>query len=357
MYQTDQLEIWNLAPGITVRVEAQPIFNVVGRLKSPDTVQEFHYSLNAAAERAVYFNRDIQRDGRLRGPGDFNIDTLMSAELQPTNILQFRIVHTDGTTSTADLTFYTLFFEGTAAYYRLDLSDAVVPAQVGQVVDGRWRINRDEQGEVCIELSREDAGYDRIILFGQSNWTSNYEVFARISLTSLVSLVHNTGLLFKWNLHGTGGGTSLPTTWNTGLGYYSSNSKGLRIRYGVNVSKDEEGNQIGSYVLGETELSPWRHWIWQKRYKRGGPVHENGHRLLFSLPKSQMVLGVPYHFHLVVRSDRHTLTVWQQGKHKPNTPQIVIENPTEWLAQGSVGVIAYHSAVRIYDFLVLPSQR
>ncbi len=347
MFETEDLEVWNLTPGIAALAGAQQVFNVVGRVKSPQSVSQLTYFLNDRPETPAFFNNTRERTGRLERPGDFNIDTIRIGDLQPQNRLVLRLYPESDSRRGASPREYSISFptcliqQGPPAL-KLNFAEIEAPEQAGQVVDGKWRLREDEHGRRCLEICTEDAGYDRIILFGRHDWTNHYEISARLRVTEWTHKVHNVGLLFKWNTHLVGDGRHLPTQWSTGLGYYDSRSLGLRLRIGVDVRYDAQGNKLGDNVLCEKPLFSW-HWRLSRLLRRYLPEREN-------LPIKP---GVHYCFHLRVRPDLYELTVWEAGKKRPR-PQCTASHPADLLPQGSVGVIAYHCGVRIYEYQVQP---
>ena len=344
MYQSENLEVWNLTPGTIVAVGQQSIFNVLGRVTRPEQTRALLYRLNGGPERPAYFNPGPKRDGRLHCPGDFNIDTIDTDQLGDENEIVLRLVDQAGGSEEHRIVFGARPFADPQPRFRLDLRDVQYPEQVGQIIDGPWRIGRGETGERCLEITPEDAGYDRIMLFGSATWGSCYEITARLSVTQWSSVVHNVGLLFKWNPHLRGDGTHLPVQWSTGLAYYASQTAGLRVRYGVDVHVDEQGNKVGSYVLGEAPYSVLHQWA--QRFRASRPPHNQG-------IIAQLATGKHYWFKAVIHPDRHELTVWQDGKRQP-APQIALQRPTEWLTHGSVGVIFYNCGGRLYEYEVTP---
>ncbi len=343
MYLSDQLEIWNLTPNSPAWGHAQTLFNVAGRLKSPDTVENLLYSLNDYPEKPVYFNRRTERNGRLHHHGDFNIDTILTQELTRHNRLKLRVLDRNSGWSEHEIAFHLLHGSLTEPNFKLDLDGITHPQQVGQIVDGKWRVSRDEADIPCLEIKAEDAGLDRIILFGQHTWGSSYEITARLSVTTWTGIPHNIGLVFKWNPHRRGDGASLPTEWSTGLGYYYSQCPGLRIRFGVNVCRDASGNKIGDYILKEAPLSFWRSYT-SRIINRFLPLKN---------PLSQISPGAFYRFRMRVDPAEYALTVWVDGQPEP-APQLSVPNPVERLPQGSVGIIAHRCGVRIYEYKVSP---
>lgn len=343
MVLSDSLEVWNLTPGVAAISGAQTLFNVVGRLKQPDAVERFSYSLNSGAERPVFFNRQPRRTSRLERFGDFNIDTISTNELQPENILQFWLWGKGLSVTSHEITFPARSSVSKSPEFHLNLRGVTVAEQVAQVVDGKWQIGRDEHGAACLEIRKVDAGLDRIILFGCHAWRGNYEITARLSVAAWSDKLHNVGLLFHWNPHRQGDGTYLPTEWSTGLGYYYSHCAGLRLRYGVDVHRDERGRKVGDYVLAERALSRWR--------SRAGRLFNRflsaDHQI------SQIAPGRQYRFRLLITPRIHALTVWQAEQREP-PPQLIVHHPAAWLPDGAVGLIAHHCAVRLYEFDVKP---
>jgi hypothetical protein len=344
MYSNEHIDLWNLTPGKVIQNGAQDIFNIVGRLKKPQQVRQLLYSLNGNAEVPVFFNAMNGNSGRLEKQGDFNIDTINSSDLQDVNHVLFKIIYDDDLIIQTDLVFNKKTFAKSKPGFQLNLTGVDCVEEVGQVVDGKWRFEQDEQGNPCLEIKEEDTGLDRIILFGDKNWQTGYEVKTRIVVRKWMAYPHNVGLLFKWNHHFQGDGKFLPSRWSTGLAYYYSDCPGLRVRFGVDVRLDKNGTKLGDFILKEKTLSPWRRWI--------GWIARNIYRLTRKeLIYSQIKPNVAYNFHAFIHPDKYTLTVWQEGKIKPN-PQIVIINPPEKLKSGSVGIIAHRCALRVYDFSV-----
>lgn len=352
MFRTDDIEVWNLTAGGVARSGAVSIFNVVGRLTRPAHVAAAHYRINDEPERPVYFEADRSRlPLRLGAPGEFNIDTILVSQLHERNVLQFRIVGTDGSEVVENLQFRVRPFRESSPEFRLDLSSLDNPEEAGQVVEGPWQVSTDERGRRCLEVTPEGAGYDRVILFGRDDWTTGYELLARFSITALTGM-HNIGLLFKWNPHKQGDGTWLPSNWSTALGYYCSYGEpGLRIRFGVDVHRTPEEVKVGDHLLGHAHVD-------RTRYYRTWILN----RLGTSTPPSELVVGIDYMCRLRVEPDRYSLALWQppdpEGGEQPAdaepAPQVVVADPEDLLPRGSVGFIAHMAAIRLYEYRVRP---
>lgn len=345
MYRDDVIEVWNLTPGGPAHRESQEIFNVVGRVANPEQVEQFSYRLNGGAETPIVFRRSADYDdGRLFRQGDFNIDTIRSPELRAENRITLKL-RIGSEEVVRDIEFRCAEPSRPEPRFHLDLEDVSSTEEVGQVIDGNWRVGVDQVGKPCVEIRKEDAGYDRILLFGRGEWTTGYEVTARLAPTAWTSKYHNLGLVFKWNPHSQGNGLVLPTRWNTGLGYYCSYSPGLRLRFGTDVHVDDRGTKVGDHVLAEAHYSRWRRWCYRV-------INEKGRR---RLPISQLPAGRQFRFRLIVDPSRYALTVWRVDRPEP-PPQLVTERVDERLSQGAVGVIALCCAVRVYEFDVAPTR-
>mgnify|MGYP001037836647 CR=1 FL=1 len=343
MYETDDFTIWNLTPNVPARCGSVEIFNIVGTLRHPDQVTDFFYSLNDEPENRIYFHNSNELGHRLCARGDFNIDTITLNSLSDYNRLRFRVMRSGNRMSTEELFFSIQSFTERKPLFSLRLDGKNHPEQVGQIVEGNWKIDQDEQHQKCLEVTPENAGYDRIILFGRSDWSSGYEILARLSVTSITGS-HNVGIIFKWNPHEQGDGTWLPTKWSTGLGYYRSYPPypGLRIRYGVGVHRNEAGGIEGDFLLGTGRLSKSRYILGIIKRKIG-----------LKRQTSELELNKHYFYRIRIHPQEYSLTVWPNEKKEP-APQIVVNKPIDPLPYGSVGIIAYQVGVRLYQFDVTP---
>ncbi len=343
MFRDDQLEIWNLSQGGVVRVGALPNFNLLGRVREVAGVRELGYSLNGSERRPVVLQREDDEGMRLDRAGVFGVDSIDLQELDRgggDNRLRLWLVRKDGATSQRELRFRCREFEGER--FELDLEGVRGAEEVAQVVDGRWSIGRDRSGARCLEIASADTGYDRIVLFGRRDWSDGYTVSMRISVHELTG-PHNVGILYKWNCHDLGDGTTIPNTWSTGLGYYCSYGPGLRIRVGERVHYDADGRKVGDRLLGQAPLSLVRRW-------RSQVLHRAGLQAVLS----ELKLGRHYWFRLRVGAERHVLSVWRAGGGPPRRPRVVAAADDGELVRGSVGIIAHRCAVRVHEYRVEP---
>lgn len=341
VYSSDDLEVWNLTPGGIAYTGAQSVFNVVGRLKRPGEVKGLTYALNGGARRAVFLGHSV----RTPGPGDFNIDTIALAELAAENRLDLWLDNGKGG-SQHSISFATRQQPAGEPRFRLSFDGVRQPEELGQFIDGRWCLGRDETGRPCLEIRAEDAGYDRLIGFGRHDWTLGYRVEALFTVVKWTRRNYfNVGLIFKWNPHRQGGGTALPTHWNTGLAYYAAKCPGLRLRFGVNMRSEDPSLTRGDHVLQEKTISPW--WRW------AGFVRNQLVRV-GSRPITQLKTGVAYRLNLRIDRDLFTLEIREEGRAQP-LAALSVSDPPDHLPEGCVGIIACNSAVRFYEYDVSPT--
>ncbi|MCG8546160.1 MAG: hypothetical protein MJE12_18335 [Alphaproteobacteria bacterium] len=343
MFATEDLEIWNLTPGGTARTGAQAIFNVAGRVKRFSGGSRLFYSLNGEAEQPVF----LGYSPRFSAPGDFNIDSIDTDALTEENLLEFNLIE-EGRSTRASVRFKTKPFGEQTPTFDLDLEGVQNAEEIGQIIEGHWRVDRDESGRPCLSLRPEDASYDRLIGFGRADWTTGYEIETLFVVNKWTErLYFNAGQIFKWNPHVQGHGESLPTQWSTGLAYYAAKCPGLRLRFGVDVHEDEFGQKQGSYVLQEKPYSAWRRWA--------GFVRNELIRI-GKKPIPQLLPSVPYRIRTRIAPDRYAFTIWEDGSPEPS-PQLEVADPPDMLPVGCVGLIACNCALNVYEYRVRPTNR
>lgn len=333
------IEVWNLHDGATAVTGAQEAFNVVGHVPA-GTVRRMTYVLNAGPSRPVYVRRHASGPDRLERPGDFSIDTIDCAALAPQNTLALRAELEGAQPVTRTIRFSTRPVATVPPGFQPGLQQVRHIEEVGQVIDGRWRVARDRWGP-CIRLSPQDGGYDRVILLARVEDTRDFEAAVTLCVDRWLSARHNVGLVFDWHGHRRGDGTTLPRQWTTGLAYYCSKGRGLRLRAGVDVHNLGPRERRGDVVLCEAPLSRWRHLA--SRLSRRLPVPGIGF--------PQLRAGVPYRLVLRVEDGRHTLTAWDSRGGRCAT---VSAAPPALLPAGAIGVIAHRCGVTISELTVAP---
>jgi hypothetical protein len=337
------IDVWNAGNNARAISAPQEIFNILGHVHGSELVETLHFSLNGGPARPVFFATSRESALRLSHVGDFNIDTIGRNELALVNNLKIIARLKDGGCVQRNVGLLVDFPEAAAENFTLTLDLVDHPEEVGQSVNGRWQIGRDEAGRRCLEISPTDIGLDRIILFGHSAMRDGYVVDARLRITQWLPPPHSVGLVFKWKPHLQGDGSWLPSQWTTGLAYYcSSEYEGIRLRLGVDVHNDARGRKVGSHVLGQSALSRWR------RLANAALTRLSLRRL----HRPQLRAGTDYRFHLLVRPDRHELTVWPECQARPSKPTVVADNPPPLIEAGAIGIIAHRCAVQVYAFSV-----
>jgi hypothetical protein len=336
-------ELWNVCNGVSTYVGAQNVVNIVGRLLDYDAVERLSYRLNCGREIEICFRKRGSPEHRLSRYGDFNLDTIRREQLRAENQIELIARLKDGNTVNAPYILTVRSNTTETGAFKLDLTGSNHPQEVGQVVDGKWVVDRSEEDEMFLGIRRDDAGLDRIILFGSDGLNENFTLRARIEVVGWTRPVHNVGLLFNWHPHLQGDGSWLPGQWTTGLGYYYSHCKGLRIRIGVNVHTNSLGEKVGDKILGEEKLSASIYWMDRmfRKVSRGRYF------------VSQITLGVHYWLELSAASGAYRLTVWPANGSRPS-PQISVNCGREHLAKGAAGIIAHHCVVRVFEFHIEP---
>lgn len=341
MYESDSLEVWNLTADGTAYIGAQRIFNVIGRVKNASHLTELTYSLNGRARRPVI----LGGSPRNIGVSHFNIDTLNIEDLAKKNDLELWVRNGEQVfhnhipfvtrTSSVNEPRFDLIFDGIHH-----------PEEVGQCIDGRWQISVDGVGRPCLEIRPEHAGYDRLFGIGRFDWTGGYRVEMDFRVTKWTRHDYfNVGLLFKWNPHSQGDGTTLPIKWSTGLAYYASNCPGLRLRYGINVHFDSVGRKHGEYLLQEKPISAWKYWARNNFGKFGRIVNR---------PLAQINPGILYTLDLLIHPNIYILDIFKENKCKP-LASLRVPDPPDLLPTGCVGLIACNCAARFYRLRVSPA--
>lgn len=341
-YDSDpEIKIWNIVEGITNFAGAQSIFNVTGNVSKIEEVTNLSYSLNDDQYLPIVLKKHEIGGQRLEREGDFNIDTINIDSLKVQNKLTIKAKLRNTKTISKVVNFRIKFFNKALNNFKLNLDNINYPQEVGQVVDGRWVISQQKRGKRCVEIIPEDSGLDRIILFSGDNLRTNYKINLQFSITQWTGIPHNIGVVFKWNPHKQGDGSALPSQWSTGLAYYYSNCRGLRIRIGKNVHFNSSGEKVGDWILGEEIFSFWRFMFMQiikKFFKK-------------KIIISQLIPGEKYNLEVKLKDNFISLSLWKAHYVKPY-PQVIVSDIPNLLSKGSVGVIAHRCALKIYKFKI-----
>jgi hypothetical protein len=201
---SNRIEVWH---GVEQRVghlgDAQDDFNLMGRVRQPDQLVALQYGVNDA----VPVELNVRGYRRLAADGHFNADIPIESLAPGANTVTLEGRFADGEKVRREVTVARLS-GSTALPLEIDWAQVADPQDVGQYVDGEWRLG--EQG-----LRTGHAGYDRLFLIGERDW-QDYEVTAEVTVhrvteeTSPVSGGNGLGLIMRFAGHTVGGEDRFP---------------------------------------------------------------------------------------------------------------------------------------------------
>lgn len=143
--------------------------NILGAVSPAEHIAQLDYSLNGLDFLPLSKGPDLYR---LASAGDFNIE-IDHADLEDgENRVVIRSKDRDGVTS--EETIVVDYTPGVVwrLPYEVDFAKVKDLQDVCQVVDGRWRLEKDG-------VRTADPYYDRVLAFGDMNWT-NYALTAEV---------------------------------------------------------------------------------------------------------------------------------------------------------------------------------
>jgi hypothetical protein len=199
-----RIEVWH---GAEQRVghlgDAQADFNLLGRVPEADQLLSLQYNVNDA----IPVELNVHAYRRLAADGHFNAD-IPIASLEPgSNTITLEGRFLDGEVARRAVTVERLLGSNPLPV-TVDWAQLSDPQDVGQYVDGQWRL--DGQG-----LRTAQVGYDRLFLIGERNWR-DYEVTAEVTLhgvaaeTGPLSGGNGLGLIMRFAGHTVGGYARYP---------------------------------------------------------------------------------------------------------------------------------------------------
>ncbi|MEM9338652.1 MAG: fibronectin type III domain-containing protein [Bacteroidota bacterium] len=191
---------------------AQGDFNLVGTVSDTNGIASLTYNLNGGAFTPLTIgNRpDGFGDGRrLAKTGDFNADIPVEAMTHGINAVILNA--TDNIGNMASDTIFIKNNQGSSSLpYSVNWSEVTNPQDVGQYVDGKWKV---ENGGLRIE----ETGYDRLFLIGDLSWV-DYEVTVPVTYNGRdlkngpKSGAAGLGIVMRFAGHVTGGVRNFPDT-------------------------------------------------------------------------------------------------------------------------------------------------
>jgi hypothetical protein len=201
---SSRIEIWHgAAQKVGHLGPSQPDFNLMGRIEDPQKLLSVQYTLN----QAIPVELNYRRYRRLAADGHFNADIPVERLAPGANTIEIEARFLDGEVARAAMTLTRLQGK-TPLPHSIDWAAVADPQDVGQYVDGHWRIG--EHG-----LRPVDVGYDRLFLIGDQAW-QDYEVTAVVTLhevapdTGPVSGGNGLGVVMRFAGHVVGGPRRFP---------------------------------------------------------------------------------------------------------------------------------------------------
>jgi hypothetical protein len=199
-----RIEIWH---GTQQKVghlgRSQADFNLMGRVEEPQNLLSLQYSLN----QAIPIELNFRAYRRVALDGHFNADIPIAALVPGANTIEIEARFADGGVGRQAVTVERLFG---ASPLPLDIDWSTVsdPQDVGQYVDGHWRVG--EYG-----LRPAQVGYDRLFLIGDETWR-DYQVTAMVTVhevapdTGPFSGGNGLGFVMRFTGHVVGGPHRFP---------------------------------------------------------------------------------------------------------------------------------------------------
>jgi hypothetical protein len=326
---SNRIEVWH---GVEQRVghlgEAQADFNLLGRVREPDQLVSLQYRVNDA----IPVELNVRGYRRLAADGDFNADIPIESLMPGANTVTLEGRFADGQKVRREVTVERLS-GSTPLPLEIDWADVADPQDVGQYVDGEWRLG--EQG-----LRTGEVGYDRLFLIGERDW-QDYEITAEVTVhrvtekTGPVSGDNGLGLVMRFAGHTVGGEDQFPVA-QPKWGYQPFGAIAwLRWKKGAPQGPAFRQAQLGS-VKDETdhgtiEIRPGQRYVMKARAQ--------------TLPDDAWGHGV----------SRYAFKIWPAGTAEPKSWdwQDVLTSGTA-LRRGAVGLLAHHVDVSFGKILIEP---
>jgi len=193
------LEVWH---GDVQRVghlgQGQDDFNLMGHVEPWRQLDRLEWSLNQGGPVPLSF----RAYRRLAADGDFNADVPIGMLEPGTNTLEVTAHFLDLKPITRTIA---IIKKAGSCPFPCDIrwSDVKNPQDVGQYVDGWWKLEEDG-------LRTRQTGYDRLFLIGEQDWR-DYEVRTSVRVhrvdpsTSPLSGGNGVGIIARFAGHVTGG--------------------------------------------------------------------------------------------------------------------------------------------------------
>lgn len=312
---------------------AQPDFNLMGRVSPARGVRKLVYSVNGGDPVRLSLGLEDHGFGdgrRLGATGDFNADISISSLVHGSNTVTLTL----SSWRNDPLQTEVLLERDTGSSplpLEIRWSDVDDPQDVGQYVDGRWRL--DDDG-----LRTAETGYDRLFLLGDTTW-QDYELTASFKIhevdlkTGPASGANGLGVIMRFAGHVDGG----PRNFGAGQPKWGYQPFGaiawLRwlsgpTRRPSNQFYRGDGDSTVDFDAAEIEYDAW-YMI---------------KALAESLPDTPLGLGVT----------KYSFKIWPHGESEP-TDWVwqEIQESRDALRRGGAALVAHHVDVTFGDITVV----
>jgi hypothetical protein len=199
-----RIQIWH---GNEQRVghlgDAQDDFNLMGHVEEPEKLLSLQYALNDSIPVELNF-RSYRR---LAMHGHFNADIPIAALAPGLNTIEINGRFVDRVEA-RQVVSLTRLSGSSSLPLHVDWSEVPDPQDVGQYVDGHWRLG--EHG-----LRTAHVGYDRLFLLGDRTW-QDYQISALVTVhdvaeeTGPLSGGNGLGFVMRFAGHVVGGPRAFP---------------------------------------------------------------------------------------------------------------------------------------------------
>ena len=183
--------------------DSQDDFNLLGHVEQPENLLSLQYAVNGSIPVELNF-RSYRR---LAMPGHFNADIPIAALAPGANTIELNGRFADGIVA-RQVVSVTRLPGASPLPLHIDWSQVADPQDVGQYVDGRWRLG--EHG-----LRPAHVGYDLLFLLGDRTW-QDYQLTAVVTVhdvaakTSPLSGGNGLGVIMRFGGHVVGGPRRFP---------------------------------------------------------------------------------------------------------------------------------------------------
>lgn len=199
-----RIEIWHgTQQNVGHLGDGQDDFNLMGRVREPEQLLSLQYTLN----ESIPVELNFRGYRRLAADGHFNADIPIAALAHGPNTIELEGRFADGMVARQVVTL-TRRFGSSLLPMHIDWSEVADPQDVGQYVDGHWRLG--DQG-----LRPAHVGYDRLFLVGDRTW-QDYQITAVVTVhgvapeTGPLSGGNGLGVVMRFAGHVVGGPRRFP---------------------------------------------------------------------------------------------------------------------------------------------------